>query len=134
MDFYTVIYAISILQIILMVLLAVGLFYNCFAKKKHWSILFTLLFGFLLLQMYESELYEEEMENLMYDSLYEDYYEPQYVTGSAVVSEYCVSNLYDCGDFTDRRDAQTIFDACGGVNNDVHHFDRDGDGIACEWN
>ncbi len=48
-------------------------------------------------------------------------------------SEYdCSSNVYNCGDFKTHAEAQKVFEACGGVNNDVHKLDRDGDGDACE--
>ena len=44
----------------------------------------------------------------------------------------CSSNVYNCGDFKTHAEAQKVFEACGGVNNDVHKLDRDGDGDACE--
>ena len=44
----------------------------------------------------------------------------------------CGSNIYNCGDFLTHTDAQAVFEACGGVSNDVHQLDRDGDGISCE--
>ena len=44
----------------------------------------------------------------------------------------CSGNVYNCGDFLTHTDAQAVFEACGGVSNDVHQLDRDGDGIACE--
>ena len=46
----------------------------------------------------------------------------------------CDYNTYDCADFNSRASAQSCFEKCGGVNNDVHHLDADGDGLACEWN
>jgi len=48
-------------------------------------------------------------------------------------SEYiCSSNYYNCGDFSTHAEAQDVFESCGGVDNDVHWLDGDGDGIACE--
>ena len=44
----------------------------------------------------------------------------------------CSSNTYNCTDFKTRIEAQVIYDACGGVNNDIHGLDKDGDGLACE--
>ncbi len=46
----------------------------------------------------------------------------------------CDFNKYDCDDFKTQKEAQAVFKLCGGVTNDVHHLDRDLDGIACEWN
>jgi len=48
-------------------------------------------------------------------------------------TEYdCSSNMYNCGDFKTHAEAQAIFEACGGVSNDVHLLDKDKDGDACE--
>ena len=45
---------------------------------------------------------------------------------------YCSSDIYNCTDFQTQDEAQDVFLACGGINNDVHDFDRDKDGQACE--
>ncbi|MCK5123454.1 MAG: excalibur calcium-binding domain-containing protein [Candidatus Pacebacteria bacterium] len=48
-------------------------------------------------------------------------------------SEYsCSYNTYNCSDFATHKEAQRVYEACGGVNNDVHRLDRDKDGSACE--
>jgi hypothetical protein len=44
----------------------------------------------------------------------------------------CSYNAYDCVDFTSRASAQSCFEECGGINNDIHWLDVDGDGSACE--
>lgn len=44
----------------------------------------------------------------------------------------CNSNIYSCSDFRTRSEAQAAYDACGGVQNDVHKLDADSDGFACE--
>jgi len=44
----------------------------------------------------------------------------------------CDSDIYNCGDFTSQSEAQNVFIECGGINNDVHRLDRDGNGIACD--
>ncbi len=44
----------------------------------------------------------------------------------------CGSNVYNCGSFDSRVDAQGVFDECGGVGNDVHYLDGDKDGVVCE--
>jgi len=45
----------------------------------------------------------------------------------------CNYNAYNCSDFDTHAEAQAVFEACGGVNNDIHRLDGDGDGVACEW-
>lgn len=44
----------------------------------------------------------------------------------------CSYNAYNCSDFYTHAEAQVIYEACGGVNNDIHRLDRDKDGLACE--
>ena len=56
-------------------------------------------------------------------------------TGSEPVGIFvanCESDSYNCDDFITQEDAQDVFDACGGVDNDIHQLDRDGNGVACE--
>ena len=44
----------------------------------------------------------------------------------------CGENVYNCGSFTTYSEAKEVYDECGGLSNDVHHLDGDGDGIPCE--
>jgi len=44
----------------------------------------------------------------------------------------CSYNAYNCSDFYTHQEAQSVYEMCGGVNNDVHALDRDKDGLACE--
>jgi endonuclease YncB( thermonuclease family) len=44
----------------------------------------------------------------------------------------CTGNTYNCGDFATHAEAQSVYEACGGVQNDIHELDRDKDGEACE--
>jgi len=44
----------------------------------------------------------------------------------------CDSNTYNCPDFSSHAEAQRVFELCGGLDNDVHRLDGDGDGVACE--
>ncbi|MCR4328125.1 MAG: thermonuclease family protein [Patescibacteria group bacterium] len=44
----------------------------------------------------------------------------------------CSYNAYNCSDFYTHAEAQSIYEACGGINNDVHRLDKDEDGLACE--
>ncbi|MGE7954830.1 excalibur calcium-binding domain-containing protein [Lysinibacillus xylanilyticus] len=41
---------------------------------------------------------------------------------------------HDCSDFDTQRDAQLFFEANGGPSSNPHDLDRDGDGMACDWN
>jgi hypothetical protein len=44
------------------------------------------------------------------------------------------SGDYNCSDFDTQEEAQQYFEANGGPESDPSDLDRDGDGIACEWN
>ncbi len=44
----------------------------------------------------------------------------------------CGKNIYNCSSFTTQSEAQALFDACGGKENDVHKLDSDKDGVVCE--
>lgn len=44
----------------------------------------------------------------------------------------CLSNTYNCTDFSTRENAQAVYEQCGGISSDIHKLDVDGDGIACE--
>ncbi len=44
----------------------------------------------------------------------------------------CSSNTYNCSDFKTHAEAQAVYEYCGGVSNDIHKLDADGDGQACE--
>lgn len=52
---------------------------------------------------------------------------------SLPASEYiCTRNAYNCTDFKVHSEAQAVYESCGGVTNDIHKLDSDGDGLACE--
>ena len=55
--------------------------------------------------------------------------QPQPQTSASII---CSSNAYNCTDFTTHAEAQSVYEQCGGVNNDVHKLDQDKDGLACE--
>jgi len=44
----------------------------------------------------------------------------------------CESNTYNCDDFQTQSEAQEVFEECGGLDNDIHGLDKDGNGLACE--
>ncbi|MCG2692623.1 thermonuclease family protein [Candidatus Parcubacteria bacterium] len=44
----------------------------------------------------------------------------------------CSYNAYNCSDFSTHAEAQSVFDYCGGITNDIHRLDADKDSLACE--
>ncbi len=51
------------------------------------------------------------------------------INSSAYICSY---NAYNCTDFSTHAEAQAVYEVCGGPNSDIHGFDRDKDGLACE--
>jgi hypothetical protein len=55
------------------------------------------------------------------------------VTRAAVDELFqCRANIYGCRDFSTQLEAQIVYRACGGPQNDIHHLDRDLNGFACD--
>lgn len=50
--------------------------------------------------------------------------------GESVIN--CLEDTYNCDDFETPEQALEVFEECGGVDNDIHGLDRDGNGIPCE--
>jgi len=58
--------------------------------------------------------------------------EPQPEPQEATTSWECSYDAYNCGDFSTRDEAQSAFEACGGLGSDIHGLDGNEDGVACE--
>lgn len=54
--------------------------------------------------------------------------------GTWLIGECEKRENFNCDNFAYQDEAQTLFEECGGVENDVHGLDRDKDGIVCEAN
>ena len=54
------------------------------------------------------------------------------VPGPQGTFHQCRVNAYDCRDFSSQFEAQAVYWACGGRENDLHRLDRDRNGWACE--
>lgn len=75
---------------------------------------------------YEDEYqYEDDYDNELDYEYGNDYNENSY--SSTTID-------HDCSDFDTQEDAQLFFEANGGPYDDPHDLDRDGDGMACDWN
>jgi endonuclease YncB( thermonuclease family) len=44
----------------------------------------------------------------------------------------CSTNTYNCPHFKTQKEAQDVFEQCGGVSNDIHRLDQNKDGRVCE--
>ncbi len=75
---------------------------------------------------------EPNREYEMRDELYEGEVEQPKQEPQKSYGPICSSNVYDCSDFSTYSEAKNVYDKCGGIGNDVHHLDRDGDNIPCE--
>ncbi len=52
--------------------------------------------------------------------------------GTWLINECKSKTNFNCDNFKYQEEAQELFEACGGVDNDIHGLDRDKDGIVCE--
>jgi Excalibur calcium-binding domain len=63
--------------------------------------------------------------------------EQEYVQEEAIEDSYTEESYFidaDCADFATQIEAQNFYEANGGPYDDPHDLDRDGDGMACDWN
>ena len=50
-----------------------------------------------------------------------------------ITNAICEKPAYNCVDFKNQKEAQSVFDQCKTEKNpDIHGLDRDNDGIACQ--
>jgi hypothetical protein len=77
-------------------------------------------------------LWSDEACNARKETKKENLY-PINTTDNLNINKYnCSSNIYSCPNFKTHKEAQEVFEYCGGVKNDIHQLDLDKDGIACE--
>ncbi|MGR6904747.1 hypothetical protein [Lysinibacillus sp. BSL11] len=69
----------------------------------------------------DDEVEDQVESNYEYETEYSNPYSSSYVD-------------HDCSDFDTQKNAQLFFEANGGPYDDPHDLDRDGDGMACDWN
>lgn len=61
-----------------------------------------------------------------------NYYSDDYSDDYSTERSYEKYGDYDCSDFSTQAEAQEFFEDHGGILDDYHNLDRDGDGVACE--
>ncbi len=129
MVFESTLMTLLIVKLVLFTGLVIIFFYNLLtSKNKQWGTFWGILFFVFMLEIFEGEVYED----MMYDQIYEDWYEYEDLYGADYDSSEDPNNLYDCADFDTHAEAQKVFESYGGPSYDPHHLDRDGDGYACE--
>lgn len=53
-------------------------------------------------------------------------------SGTWLINECGKRDNFNCDNFAYQEEAQTLFEECGGLENDVHRLDGDKDGVVCE--
>lgn len=104
-----------------------------------WIIFFNLWW---IMEMYsemnEPSYYDIMMEDEMRESSYNHKISygvstPDVELTTKDVRDLCGYNIFDCAAAQTQSRAQWLFEFCKKYGyGDVHHFDADGDGIACE--
>jgi micrococcal nuclease len=120
-----------------------GLFYNLEIIKQGYAHEYTYIIPYKYQTEFKNaEDYARENELGLWhpDACQEDTVAPEEAGNEQEVEDdqptdqtyNCSENVYNCGDFATRAEAQAVFDYCGGISNDIHRLDSDGDGIVCE--
>ena len=95
----------------------------CFNITNNWKELFD--------DLMKDNGYEYNYDSV--DGLGYDDYEPENFMVIGGIEYDCTYNRYDCKDFPEWADAQTLFTYCKTEGKgDIHYLDGDNDGNACE--
>ena len=73
-----------------------------------------------------------DMQTLIETGSFEDSAVEKTEVGTWLIGDTCSREYLNCSNFAYQEEAQTVFNDCGGKDNDVHNLDRDKDGIVCE--
>ena len=79
---------------------------------------------------YELEI-EQEFKELIKEENLEEFEEFEEEIGK-LPEIVCSEDYYNCSDFNFTYESFVVFEVCGGIENDIHLLDGDGNGLACE--
>ncbi len=119
-----------ILMLVLIVILAIMWFF--FEKFRLWILG---LIGILLVAVgMEVTDNDFDVQKLIETGSFAESRVNVTENGVWLINECQSETNFNCDNFKYQDEAQDLFDACGGVENDIHGLDRDKDGMVCEAN
>ena len=120
------------LILIVALLLILAVCYFVFEKFRIWILgLIAVLLVAVGLEMADTDV---DLGKLIETGSVSESMVTKTENGTWLIGECEKKENFNCDNFAYQDEAQTLFDECGGVENDVHGLDRDKDGIVCEAN
>lgn len=119
-----------IVMVLLLAILAV--MYFTMEKFRIWVI--ALAIPLLIALGLETTGTDYDLNKAWEDKSFSEAKVEQTENGTWLIGECQKKSNFNCSNFTYQDEAQEVFEACGGVENDIHGLDRDKDGIVCESN
>lgn len=119
-----------VVMLILLVILAI-LFFTV-EKFKYWILgIMAILLAAIGMEMSGNDF---DVEKLIETGSFSESRVQQTENGTWLIGECKKKVNFNCDNFNYQDEAQELFEACGGRENDIHGLDRDKDGIVCEAN
>ncbi len=119
-----------ILMVILLAILAV--MYFTYEKFRIWILgLMAVILVALGMEVSDNDF---DVQKLIETGSFSESRVKVTENGHWLIDECKSKSNFNCDNFKYQDEAQALFDACGGVENDIHGLDRDKDGIVCESN
>lgn len=119
--------------IILVVLIAIlAVMWFVFEKFRIWIAgLIVLLLGATALEVSDTDF---DVQKLIETGSFAESKVNVTENGVWLIDECKSKTNFNCDNFKYQDEAQDLFDACGGIENDIHGLDRNKNGIVCEAN
>lgn len=119
-----------ILMVILLAILAV--LYFTYEKFRIWILgLMAIILIALGMEVSDNDF---DIQKLIETGSFSESRVKVTENGHWLINECQSKTNFNCDNFKYQEEAQELFDACGGIENDIHGLDRDKDGKVCEAN
>lgn len=120
------------LGVMVVLLIILAILYFTVEKFRIWILaLMAVLLGAIGLEMSGNDF---DMQKLIETGSFSESRVAQTENGTWLIGECKEKVNFNCDNFKYQDEAQELFEACGGVENDIHGLDRDKDGLVCESN
>lgn len=118
--------------VLIVILLLLGGLFFMYEKMRIWfGILILAILGALGMEISGTDV---DLGKLIETGSFKEALVTKTENGTWLIGECQKKANFNCNNFKYQDEAQALFDACGGIKNDIHGLDRDKDGIVCEAN
>ena len=115
--------------IIILLAVVVGLYFFWGKFRAALIAIFILLMVALGMEVSGNDW---DLGKLIETGSFEESKVQQTENGTWLIGDECNEDNLNCANFKYQEEAQSQFELCGGVENDVNRLDGDGDGLVCE--